>query len=178
MKNLLHKLSWNHRFDNSVITRNQTRSRIAKVPKLEPFYIRTIRSNWQNMERLAMVTAVVGSFFLGFPVATAHAATQPMGSPQINVEIGAPLVEPVCSYGYYESPPYACAPLGFYGPEYFFQGHFRGVGPWDGKAMGYDKAHGEKNFHQINQRAGRSPETGSHGASDIKKGENNGNHDR
>src|SRR5271170_6009859 len=37
---------------------------------------------------------------------------------------------PVCSYGYYNYYPYACAPYGFYGPSWFSGGIFIGAGPW------------------------------------------------
>ena len=37
---------------------------------------------------------------------------------------------PVCAYGYYPNPPYACAPYGYYGPDYFADGVFIGAGPW------------------------------------------------
>ena len=37
---------------------------------------------------------------------------------------------PVCSYGYYDYYPYACAPYGYYGPEWFTGGVFIGAGPW------------------------------------------------
>ncbi len=37
---------------------------------------------------------------------------------------------PVCPYGYYEGPPYNCAPDGYYGPEWFSGGVFLGAGPW------------------------------------------------
>jgi hypothetical protein len=37
---------------------------------------------------------------------------------------------PVCSYGYYDYYPYACAPYGFYGPGWFDGGVFIGAGPW------------------------------------------------
>jgi len=39
-------------------------------------------------------------------------------------------VAPVCPYGYYEVPPYDCAPEGYYGPEWFANGVFIGAGPW------------------------------------------------
>jgi hypothetical protein len=35
---------------------------------------------------------------------------------------------PVCPYGYYEAPPYNCAPDGYYGPEWFSGGVFIGAG--------------------------------------------------
>lgn len=37
---------------------------------------------------------------------------------------------PLCPYGYYETPPYDCAPDGYYGPEWFADGAFIGAGPW------------------------------------------------
>jgi len=37
---------------------------------------------------------------------------------------------PVCAYGYYDYYPYACAPYGYYGPQYFVEGVFIGAGPW------------------------------------------------
>src|SRR5229473_8402245 len=45
---------------------------------------------------------------------------------------------PVCSYGYYDYYPYACAPYGFYGPDWFAGGVFIGAGPWfHGYGHGY-----------------------------------------
>src|SRR5260370_17800416 len=49
------------------------------------------------------------------------------------VGIGAPAYygpAPVCGYGYYDYYPYACAPYGFYGPDWFVGGVFIGAGPW------------------------------------------------
>jgi len=46
---------------------------------------------------------------------------------QVSVSIGVP---PVCPYGYYEAPPYNCAPDGYYGPEWYDGGVFIGAGPW------------------------------------------------
>lgn len=37
---------------------------------------------------------------------------------------------PVCEYGYYNYYPYACAPYGYYGPNWFVDGFFIGAGPW------------------------------------------------
>jgi hypothetical protein len=37
---------------------------------------------------------------------------------------------PVCTYGYYPDSPYACAPYGYYGPNWFANGIFIGAGPW------------------------------------------------
>lgn len=49
------------------------------------------------------------------------------GPARVSVGIGTP---PICPYGYYEMPPYACAPDGYYGPEWFNGGIFVGAGPW------------------------------------------------
>jgi hypothetical protein len=54
---------------------------------------------------------------------------------QVAVDVG---VAPDCPYGYYDYAPYACAPYGYYGPEWFTGGVFIGVGPW---------FHGPANFH-------------------------------
>jgi hypothetical protein len=37
---------------------------------------------------------------------------------------------PACAYGYYNYYPYACAPYGYYGPNWFVNGVFIGAGPW------------------------------------------------
>jgi hypothetical protein len=37
---------------------------------------------------------------------------------------------PACAYGYYSYYPYACAPYGYYGPQWFAGGVFIGAGPW------------------------------------------------
>jgi hypothetical protein len=51
----------------------------------------------------------------------------PAGSAQISINIGA---APVCPYGYFDYPPYSCAPYGYYGPDWFTGGVFIGAGPW------------------------------------------------
>lgn len=37
---------------------------------------------------------------------------------------------PVCQWGFYPYYPYACAPYGYYGPQWFVSGVFIGAGPW------------------------------------------------
>ncbi len=54
-------------------------------------------------------------------------ALVPAASAQVSIGIG--VNPPVCSYGYYNYSPYGCAPSGFYGPGYFYNGVFLGVGP-------------------------------------------------
>jgi hypothetical protein len=75
---------------------------------------------------LAAVVALVGF------TATAPKAEAGVG---VSVNIGA---EPVCPYGYYNYAPYACAPQGYYGSEWFSGGVFIGAGPW---------FHGPRHFH-------------------------------
>jgi hypothetical protein len=65
-------------------------------------------------------------FFLS-AVAGVFLAAAPGASAQVSVGIG---VAPDCPYGYYEAPPYNCAPDGYYGPEWFSGGLFIGAGPW------------------------------------------------
>lgn len=43
---------------------------------------------------------------------------------------GAYSAPPVCEYGYYPYSPYACAPYGYWGPQWFVGGVFIGAGPW------------------------------------------------
>jgi hypothetical protein len=68
-------------------------------------------------------------------------AVAPAAQAQISINIG---VQPVCSYGYYGYAPYACAPMGFYGPGYFYNGIFLGMGPWGG--WGYSHGWGGHRF--------------------------------
>jgi len=71
----------------------------------------------KTLKYLALLTAACGTFLVTGQ--NAHA--------QVSVNIGP---APVCPYGYYEVPPYNCAPDGYYGPEWFQGGVFIGAGPW------------------------------------------------
>lgn len=64
--------------------------------------------------------------------------------PTVNAEVVISINPPVCSYGYYDYAPYACAPTGFYGPGYFYNGVFLGVGPW--ASWGYGHGWGDHRF--------------------------------
>src|SRR5215475_6840330 len=100
---------------------------------------------------------------------------------------------PVCSYGYYDYYPYACAPYGYYGPDYFVNGVFVGVGPWyhwghptwfwnrGGYVRGWDAhrgyAYGRGNVHADNRvhggqtfRGGESHGGGFHGGDGSRGG--------
>jgi hypothetical protein len=57
---------------------------------------------------------------------------------QAQVAVGVGFGPPVgCSYGYYNYYPYACAPYGYYGPDWFAGGLFIGAGPWYGWGRGW-----------------------------------------
>lgn len=49
---------------------------------------------------------------------------------QIGPSYGIYNAPPVCEYGFYPDYPFACAPYGYWGPEYFVDGIFIGAGPW------------------------------------------------
>ena len=68
-------------------------------------------------------------------------ALAPAVQAQIVIDIG---VQPSCPYGYYGYAPYQCAPMGYYGPGYFYNGIFLGMGPWGG--WGYGHGWGDHRF--------------------------------
>ena len=59
--------------------------------------------------------------------ALCFAASAQKAQAQVAVQIGP---APECPYGYFDYPPYDCAPYGYYGPEWFNGGVFIGAGPW------------------------------------------------
>src|SRR6266536_5603003 len=73
--------------------------------------------------------AVVGTLLLVAAAAPAQVAVGvQVGSDYYDYDdLGPP---PECVYGYYSYYPYACAPYGYYGPDYFLGGIFIGAGPW------------------------------------------------
>jgi hypothetical protein len=92
----------------------------------------------KTLRPLALMAIAAG--FLLAPTEKAHA--------QVAVSIGA---APGCPYGYYEAPPYNCAPDGYYGPEWFGGGGiFIGAGPW---YHGSDHFYGHVD-HQLDYRKG------------------------
>jgi len=88
----------------------------------------------------------------------------PRARAQVAVNIGP---APDCPYGYYDYPPYACAPYGYYGPEWFSGGVFIGVGPWFHGAANFrghvnnhfDPHHG---YHGPMPKVGDRPEPANH----------------
>jgi len=84
---------------------------------------------------------------------TAHAPAQ-IG---IGINIGP---EPVCPYGYFDYPPYDCAPYGYYGPDWFIGGVFIGAGPWFHGPRGF-YGHVDNRYDPRNGYHGPLPERGS-----------------
>lgn len=79
-------------------------------------------------------------------------------TPRTQAQIGIGLA-PACPYGYYDVPPYRCAPYGYYGPEWFSSGIFIGAGPW---FHGPDHFHGyvDNRFHPDHGYRGEYPHIG------------------
>jgi hypothetical protein len=102
-------------------------------------------SHMRGFKRFCSTQAVLASalFALGTVGVLAPAANA-----QVVIGVG---IQPVCSYGYYDYAPYACAPVGFYGSGYFYNGIFLGMGPWAG--WGYGHGWGAHRF--VNDGGGR-----------------------
>src|SRR6266852_3242878 len=84
----------------------------------------------------------------------------------VGVGIGAPAYygpAPVCAYGYYDYYPYACAPYGFYGPEWFAGGVFIGAGPWYHGYYGRDGYYGRSGYYRHGYGYGRGFDRGYRG---------------
>jgi len=93
---------------------------------------------------------------LGAVVGIGFTATAPKAQAQVAVEVGA---APDCPYGYYDVPPYACAPYGYYGPEWFVGGVFIGVGPWFHGSADF-RGHVNNHFHPDHGYRGPVPHVG------------------
>ena len=79
----------------------------------------------------------------------------------VGVAVGPPAAyaagPPVCPYGYYSFYPYACAPYGYYGPDWFVGGVFIGAGPWYHGFHGYRGYYGRPGFYGRPGYYGRGP---------------------
>ena len=95
-----------------------------------------------NSFKCLALAAVAGIFFM---------VAAPKTEAQISVNIG---VAPECPYGYYDYAPYACAPYGYYGAEWFSGGVFIGAGPW---FHGPDNFNGHVNNRYDPQRGYKGP---------------------
>src|SRR5215472_3208459 len=83
-----------------------------------------VRAQWQPICSIWVVMrmSTLSGFF------TAVVMLMLMGCAPMHFGVGV-TAAPICPYGYYEVPPYDCAPDGFYGPEWFSNGVFIGAGP-------------------------------------------------
>lgn len=75
---------------------------------------------------------MLGLLVFAAGIGTAHAQVAVRVGP-VGVAVPGPAYvgpPPNCAYGYYGYYPYACAPYGYYGPNYFAGGVFIGAGPW------------------------------------------------
>lgn len=89
-------------------------------------------------------------------VAFGLTAAAPQARAQVAVQVGP---APDCPYGYYDVAPYNCAPAGYYGPEWFTDGVFIGVGPWfHGDA--HFRGHVDNHFHPDHGYKGPVPNRG------------------
>jgi hypothetical protein len=96
---------------------------------IAPFKVEFEMSFWEFRKGLQMrylkLLPLLGLLLLAAP--SAHAQRIVVG---VGVGPGYYGPAPVCAYGYYDYYPYACAPYGYYGPSWFYNGVFIGAGPW------------------------------------------------
>ncbi len=104
-----------------------------------------------NILKGLAIVGLAGGFLL---------VTAPKMDAQVAVNIG---VAPDCPYGYYDVPPYACAPYGYYGPEWFTGGIFIGAGPWFHGAADF-RGHVNNHFHPAHGYKGPMPKVGERAA--------------
>ncbi|HEY2381740.1 MAG TPA: hypothetical protein VGK48_11235 [Terriglobia bacterium] len=108
-----------------------------------------------------------GSLFLTAAVAVllgvALAAPNAQAQVSVGVGIGA---APVCPYGYYDVAPYNCAPYGYYGPEWFDNGAFLGVGPWFHGSEHF-RGHVNNHFHPEHGYKGPYPNHGERASKSV-----------
>jgi hypothetical protein len=90
-------------------------------------------------------------------LSVAFLSVGPMSSAQVSISVGAP---PICPYGYFDYAPYACAPYGYYGPDWFSGGIFIGAGPWFHGPHGF-YGHVDNRYDPHHGYAGPMPQRGS-----------------
>jgi hypothetical protein len=134
-----------------------------------------IQQMWQ-VKGVLHKFAIRSMLLAGATALLATVALVPAANAQISISIN----PPVCSYGYYDYSPYGCAPSGYYGPGYFYNGIFLGVGPWASWGYGhgwgehrfggagggrYVAGHRDEGFHGENHGRGRSVSASHHSES-------------
>jgi hypothetical protein len=80
--------------------------------------------------RWILISMLVALPFALVPAANAQVAVGVGVGPAVVAAPGYYYGPPDCEWGYYAYYPYACAPYGYYGPNWFVGGLFIGVGPW------------------------------------------------
>jgi hypothetical protein len=134
------------RADDPVGTLKNSLETFIQVGSLTGWEVRTM----QTLKRVSILILACGIFM----------AKSNRAQAQVAASIGPP---PVCPYGYYEVPPYNCAPDGYYGPEWFVGGVFIGAGPWyNGSAHFY--GHVDHHFDYRKGYHGPMPARGEHPA--------------
>jgi hypothetical protein len=103
--------------------------------------------NFMRVFTLLLVMAAIG---IGLTAAA------PKAQAQVGIAVG---VAPDCPYGYYDVAPYACAPAGYYGPEWFNDGVFIGVGPWFHGPQNF-RGYVDNHFHPDHGYRGPMPQRG------------------
>jgi hypothetical protein len=103
------------------------------------------------MNRFASLAlaAAAGIFFM-------VAAPKIEAQVSVGVDIGG---APNCPYGYYDAAPFACAPYGYYGPEWFTGGVFIGAGQWFHGSDNF-RGHVNNRFHPEHGYKGPMPNQG------------------
>lgn len=102
----------------------------------------------------------IASLGLATVVAMLLAVSSPRAEAQVAVGVAVG-PEPMCPYGYFDYAPYACAPYGYYGPEWFVSGVFVGAGPWY-RGPAHFRGHVDNRFDARGGYHGPYPEHGEH----------------
>lgn len=109
------------------------------------------------MSKNRAVVLTVGKALVLAALAVALSSPAHMAQAQVAVGIG---VAPPCPYGYFDYPPYDCAPYGYYGPDWFVGGLFIGAGPWFHGRSGF-YGHVDNRFDPHHGYAGPLPDRGA-----------------
>lgn len=97
-------------------------------------------------------------------VAAVAALVLAVSSPKVEAQVAVGVnigPAPMCPYGYFDYAPYACAPYGYYGPEWFVSGVFIGAGPWY-RGPAHFRGHVDNRFDARGGYHGPYPAHGEH----------------
>src|SRR6202012_1699686 len=106
---------------------------VGKLKAPDPIPVNRLESTRRVVMRYIRLSLIALLLIVPFTAvsATAHAQVA------VGVGVGPDVVAapyaygpPDCQWGYYAYYPYACAPYGYYGPDWFAGGLFIGAGPW------------------------------------------------